>query len=112
MLRPSDDKLYSTFGRNLSVNLAHNQSVFLQLAQLVGQHARCDVGDVTANFTEAQRTGEQVKENDRLPFPVDQADRRSTEQPGEQSKREWRALAMTVSFPILWAVFVRIDNHG
>jgi hypothetical protein len=32
----------------------------------------------------------------------------STEQPGVQSKREWRALAMTVSFSILYALFVRI----
>ncbi|WP_232816734.1 hypothetical protein [Paracoccus zhejiangensis] len=32
----------------------------------------------------------------------------STEQPGVQSKREWRALAMTVSFSTLCALFVRI----
>ena len=72
MLRPSDRQTVFHLWWNLSVDLACDQTVFFQLAQLVGQHTGGDTGDMATDLVEAQCAGPQVKENDRLPFPVDQ----------------------------------------
>src|SRR5204862_321060 len=62
--------------RHLGEDLALDQAVDLQFAELIGQHAWCHVTSPAAQFVEARRPVLKMVEDHRLPLAVDQAYRR------------------------------------
>src|SRR5450631_1006137 len=62
-------------GRHLRVDFSDDQSVGLQLAQLVGEHALSDTGEPAPDFVESKRAFEQVVQDDAFPLAVDQIQR-------------------------------------
>lgn len=58
-------------GRNDRINCAGNQTVFFQLAELLGQHFRRRFGYETVQLVEAQRLTGQVPEQQRFIFAAD-----------------------------------------
>src|SRR5262245_39981080 len=62
--------------RYLGVDLADDQPVLLQCAELLGQHALGDPRHPLAQLAETLRAALQVKEDHTLPLAVDQIERR------------------------------------
>ena len=91
MLRPRSDSVLH-LRRHLGIDLAGDQPVLLQLAQLVGQHARGDARQQAADLVEAQRPGQEVTEDHDFHLPSMRPIAASTAQPGVQSKRKWPGL--------------------
>src|SRR5579871_1148672 len=64
-------------GRHLGIDLADDQTVVLERPELLCEHALGNAGHPTAQLTEALSAAAlQVKEDDALPFSVDQIERR------------------------------------
>jgi len=60
------------FGRDLMINLARDNPIVLELAQLLRQHLLGGVGQKPAQLTKAlDATANQVMDDDRLPLSTD-----------------------------------------
>src|SRR6266436_6559157 len=72
--------------RHLGIDLADDQPVLLQRAELLGQHALGDAGHPLAQFAEPLRAALQVEEDHTLPLAVDQVERRLDRAAGPMGK--------------------------
>jgi hypothetical protein len=59
------------------VNFALDDTVPLQLPELLGKHLRADLGNAPRQFAGAEGAVSQFKQNDRFPFSADVAEGRS-----------------------------------